>query len=447
MIRWWRARKPALLLTPKVSLLKQGNVCIPLSSLKELTQYKLSGLDVFIDGFSQSYITGSLPLVGFFDQRSAVYHKLSRDFKKSTVFGGRFIKEENSLLYHGYGFEETHNLTKHLQALLELNISVASIQSLVFTSASTLFPYCLSQIGSQSLLWISRYLGSGYRLVFYHDNAIKFARTVTVHETDQSKGTKDILQTLTYIQNEYNIHTHDLAIFLTFFTVVELKVLSHLFQRSRVYQWEIASITTKQDASVAMESWLLAYAKHSRRIFSRFISQSLLTFIIQKTRWYETAMFSLKALCVVLGVLIACGTVNLWRLKYQLYVAERVLEKEEAQVIQFKKQLQMPLNIEVPKFYRYLASQKYPPLEHDPFALIAIVAEQLSPSILIRELLWQKEPKPTLKLAIKCANGIENKMEILNRFKINLLKTLKQKSKRNIKMNQSSAEIMEINLS
>lgn len=447
-MRWFRPRRPALLITPKILLLKQGRVCIPLGSLKELSQYGLSGIDVYFDGFSQSFISGALPLVGFFDRRSAVYHKLARDFSKSTVFGGKFLKEGNALHYQGYGFDETINLADYLQELVELNIPIVSVQSLVFSSASTLFPFCISQIGSHSLLWISPYLGSGYRLVFYHENTIKFVRPITVHREDPTWGTKDLLQTLTYIQNEYNIDKSDLAVFLTFFTPDQLKVLKFIIQSEKVYQWDVHSNASQQSSSVAMESWLLVYIKNSKKFFTRYLSQSLLTPIIQQTKWIERGVFALKTLCVVLGVLIASSTINLWRLKSQLTVAQRVLAKKEEQIILCTKKLKMPSNVEILKFYAYLTSQKYPAYEQDPFALIATVAEQLPPDILVREVLWQKEPKNTLKLALRFANSAEeDKEEILNVFKENLLESLKQKSKVNITMNQSSAETMEINLS
>lgn len=453
MMRWLRTRRTALLMTPKGTFLKQGAHFMFLRSLTELSQYKITSLDVFLDGFPQSFVNGSLPLVGLFDQPSAVYHKLSRDFKPSAIFGGTFLKDKSTLLYHGYGFEDNQKLSAYLQEICDLKIPILSVQSLVFSCATTLFPYCISQIGAQSLLWISPYLGSGYRLVFYHEGAVKFVRTIAVHKYDQTRGAQDVLQTLTYIQNEYHLDHQGLTTFLTSFDANELKGVKTILQSENVYQWDIQGLSEKQDTlegtdTNMMESWLLSYAQESKKIWTRMISHSPLMPLIRQTKWMKQSLRALQALCVVLGVLIGREAIHLWKIKCQLYVAQKSIGKMEEQLNQFKKQLKIPLNTEVLKFYAYLTSQKDLSFEQDPFILITSIAEQLSPDILVREVLWQKGPKTTLKLALKCVSVTEeDKAEILNEFKKNLFEFLKQKSKVKITMNQTAPDIMEINLS
>lgn len=441
-------RKPALLITPKTLLLIKGQCVLTLSSLQELTKLSIYELDVFIDGYSQEFTNDSMPPIGFFDQRSAVSHKLSQVYKQAQLFGGRFYRKNKQLRYNGFGFPKVTKLDHMLQTLLELKLPIASLQSLVFTCAPKLLSHFLKQTQGRSALWISPFLDAGLRLVFYHQNELKFIRYIPYTLNDPAVD-NDLAYTLAHVQNEYTCNLKELKILITSLDEKETQPLMHLSSPTAIFKWGNTELQDLQkiprtSSSDLIEPWLISYGQKNKPKIG-IVIQSPLKPIVKRTLWLKSSIFLLQSICLIVCLLAATKIYQFKSINHQLDLAQKAMLIEKEKVDKLWVHLQLPPDLNNHKFYSFLSQKKQLQNSQDPVVFLSSLAEFLKPHLLVQELLWRGTPKSELKLSLRVLRPqIKDKESILTQFKSQLTEFIKHKGGTNLTVTQQAMHTLEL---
>jgi hypothetical protein len=439
--------RTTLIITPEFFLLKTGESLLWLSSLDELIHHKLKALDVLIDGFSQDFTSGSLPIVSLLDRRLAVSYKLSRTFKKIPFYGGTFFKNGRQIQYKGFGFRNTKTLEPYLKTLCQMNIPILSIKSLIFSAAPGFLSHFLKHVNTKGVLWILPYWEKGQRFVFYHNQEIKFVRIIP--DVLQDATTEiNLLRTLAHIQNECGFALKDLSLLITSPDPEGPQILKDLSCPSSIYRWDRDTLCRisrplQEKHSNLIELWLFPFAQESET--ARLITHSCLTTIIQRNRFLKVGQLFLQALCLAGLLLIAKEAYQLWEMEIQKKASVKQLQEANQRMLYLTKQVRLPKSMNPLDLQNYIEARKVKRSHEDVTQLLSNLSPLFQSKILLQEFLWQSTPKPLLKLSLNVSqlSPAAQKKEIAA-FKIALGNLLKKTDQRSFDIHQPALQVLEI---
>lgn len=202
-----------LLITPQRLFMWDEETLKPVEQLQDLgASHFLNPLELYLEGFSIQATMGTLPLLSYFDRRSAILNKLNRLLPQSIVRVATFGMQSKRLVYQGYNLDQHPVVEALLQDLKVRHHPVARITFLALGSHRMLQRY-LDDTCAGCVLWLSSYLGQGVRLIYQDRVGLKFTRYFP--GTTPKELAAHLRETIQYIQTEYGVDLKDLKVIHT----------------------------------------------------------------------------------------------------------------------------------------------------------------------------------------------------------------------------------------